>query len=58
MKELLTKHKINLPDIFKYTILEPIYINEDLNPTTELHYLIVIYLPNQETKYYIIKQVD
>lgn len=55
MKELLNTHKINLPDIFKYAVLEPVYLDNQLKPSKELHYLIVIYLPNQTTQYYIVK---
>lgn len=55
MKELLNTHKINLPDIFKYAVLEPVYLNNQLQPSKELHYLIVIYIPNQPTQYYIVK---
>ena len=57
MIDLLTHHQINLPDIFKYTVIEPIYFDETLKPTDELHYLIVVYLPNYPTYYYIIKEV-
>lgn len=55
MIELLNRHEINLPDIFKYAVLEPIYLDSDLKPSTEKHYLIVVYLPNQPTHYYIVK---
>ena len=55
MKELLNTHKINLPDIFKYAVLEPVYLDNQLKPSKELHSLIVIYLPNQTTQYYIVK---
>ncbi len=57
MIHLLEHHQINLPDIFKYAVVEPIYLNEDLEPTDKLHYLIVIYLPNKPTQHYIIKEV-
>lgn len=57
MMDLLTHHQINLPDIFKYAVFEPIYLDENLKPTDALHYLIVIYLPNQPTHYCIIKEV-
>lgn len=57
MIDLLTHHQIKLPDIFKYTVIEPIYLDETLKPTDELHYLIVVYLPNHPTYYYIIKEV-
>lgn len=55
MIELLNHHKINLPDIFKYAVLEPVYLDANLKPSTQKHYLIVIYLPNQPTQYYIVK---
>lgn len=55
MKELLNTHQINLPDIFKYAVLEPVYLDKHLKPSDELHYLIVVYLPNKAPKYYIIK---
>lgn len=56
MLHLLEHHQINLPDIFKYAVVEPIYLNEDLEPTNKLHYLIVVYLPNKQTHHYIIKE--
>ena len=55
--DLLKHHQINLPDMFKYAVVEPIYLDETLKPTDELHYLIVVYLPNHPTYYYIIKEV-
>ena len=57
MIDLLKHHQINLPDMFKYAVVEPIYLDETLEPTDELHYLIVVYLPNHPTYYYIIKEV-
>ena len=58
MIHLLQTHQITLPDIFKYAIIEPIYLNEQLKPVDELHYLIVVYMPNQKTSYYIIQDIQ
>ncbi len=57
MMTLLNTHQITLPDIFKYAVVEPIYLNEQLIPVNDLHYLIVVYTPNKPTSYYIIKNV-
>lgn len=58
MIEILTHHQIPLTDIFKYGVIEPIYLNESLQPTEKLHYLVIIYLPNEPTQYYIIQSVN
>ncbi len=58
MIHLLQTHQITLPDIFKYAIIEPIYLSEQLKPVDELHYLIVVYMPNQKTSYYIIQDIQ
>ena len=57
MMTLLNTHQITLPDIFKYAVVEPIYLNDQLIPVNDLHYLIVVYTPNKPTSYYIIKNV-
>ena len=58
MMNLLNQYKLNLNDIFKYAMIEPVYLTEDLLKTTKLHYLIVIYLPNQPTQFHIIEAID
>ena len=58
MTNLLNQYKLNLNDIFKYAMIEPVYLTEDLLKTTKLHYLIVIYLPNKPTQFHIIEAID
>ena len=58
MTSLLNQYKLNLNDIFKYAMIEPVYLTEDLLKTPKLHYLIVIYLPNKPTQFHIIEAID
>ena len=58
MIDILNHHRIPLTDIFKYGVIEPVYLDESCQPTEELHYLIVIYLPNQPTQHYIVQSVN
>ena len=58
MIDILNHHRIPLTDIFKYGVIEPVYLDESCQPTEELHYLIVIYLPNHPTQHYIVQSVN
>ena len=58
LMDILAHHQIPLTDVFKYGILEPIYLDSDYQPTHKLHYLLVIYLPNQPTQHYILEGLD
>ncbi|MGL4335359.1 MAG: DUF4080 domain-containing protein, partial [Turicibacter sp.] len=54
LEEINLSYKINQNDFHKYAVLEPVYIDANLEKTDVLHYLLVCYFPGIKPIYKII----
>ena len=54
LTDLMAELSLTKNDLFKYSVLEQVYVDATLMPSTKCHYLFVLYLPNKQPIYRII----
>ncbi len=54
LTDLVQELNLHTNDLFKYGVLEQVYVDAALQPTNELHYLFVLYMPGTKPVYRVI----